>query len=216
MNPPRTGDETQASMQAAVRLRTMISDGALRPGTKLSEQAVADEMGVSRNTLRESFTTLAAEGLVDRIPHRGVFVMDPTAQDVRDLYAARCIIEPAAVLWGCVDEARLARLRETVAEALAARDAADVARMGDANQRFHRELVTAGGSSSLLTEMDRILARMRLVFHRMSEDPQFHARYAVRNAEVLDALQTGDRERAAQLARESLMAARDEVLAHTG
>ena len=216
MNAPRTGEDAQASTHAAARLRTMISDGALRPGAKLSEQTVARELGVSRNTLRESFTTLAAEGLVDRIPHRGVFVMDPGAEDVRDLYAARGILETGAVLWGELEEALLVRLQDTVSEALAARESADVARMGDANQRFHRELVTGCGSASLLTEMDRILARMRLVFHLMTEDPQFHARYAVRNAHVLDALQTGNRERAAHLVRESLTAARDEILAHLG
>ncbi|WP_240625085.1 GntR family transcriptional regulator [Kocuria tytonicola] len=216
MSAPRAVEDTQASAHAAARLRTMISDGALCPGAKLSEQTVAGELGVSRNTLRESFTTLAAEGLVDRIPHRGVFVMDPGTEDVRDLYAARGILETGAVLWGELDEALLARLQDTVSEALAARDSGNVAGMGNANQRFHRELVTGCGSTSLLTEMDRILARMRLVFHLMTEDPQFHARYAVRNAEVLDVLQTGDRERAASLLRESLVAAQEELLAHVG
>lgn len=216
MNARHTGEDAQASAHAAARLRTMISDGALRPGAKLSEQSVAGELGVSRNTLRESFTTLVGEGLVDRIPHRGVFVMDPGAEDVRDLYAARGILETGAVLWGELDEALLARLQDTVSEALAARESADVALMGDANQRFHRELVTGCGSASLLTEMDRILARMRLVFHLMTEDPQFHARYALRNAEVLDALRTGERERAASLLQDSLAAARDEILAHVG
>ena len=74
----------QASAHAADRLRTMIADGALAPGAKLSEQALSGELGISRNTLREAFAMLAAENLVARLPNRGGFVTDPTADDVLD------------------------------------------------------------------------------------------------------------------------------------
>ena len=177
---------------------------------------MAAELGISRNTLRECFAMLAAEGLVLRIPHRGVFVAQPTAEDVRDLYAARGILESGAVLWGAVDAGLLERLRSIVAAALTARDGADVAGMADANQRFHRSLVEAAGSHALLRDMDRALARMRLVFHTMLEDRGFHARYAVRNAEVLAALESGDQSHAAELLRDSLGDARDEILDQLG
>jgi len=213
---PGAQDETQASAHAAARLRAEIADGALAPGAKLSEHAVAAELGISRNTLRECFAMLAAEGLVLRIPHRGVFVARPTADDVRDLYAARRILEPGAVLWGDVDDALNERLRGIVSAALAARETADVAAMSDANQRFHRALVEAAVSRALLSDMDRALARMRLVFHVMLADREFHARYAVRNAEVLAALESYDRDRAARLLRDSLGAARDEILDRLG
>ncbi|RUP84192.1 GntR family transcriptional regulator [Kocuria sp. HSID17582] len=194
----------------------MIADGALAPGTKLSEQAVSGELGISRNTLREAFAMLAAENLVARLPNRGVFVTEPTTEDVRDLYAARLVLEPGAVLWGELEGPALARLREIVAAALAAEEAGDTPAMADANQRFHRELVALGGSHALLTDMDRALARMRLVFHAMTAEPGFHAGYAHRNAEVLSALEAGDRARAVELLRESLVAARDEILSRLG
>lgn len=210
------GHEAQAGAHAAGRLRGMIADGVLPPGAKLSEQKVAAELGISRNTLRESFSMLAAEGLVRRVPHRGVTVAEPTAEDVRDLYAARLVLEPEALLRGELDDAAVGRLRSVVTTALDAVAAGDVPGMSDANQRFHRELVAAAGSATLLTEMDRMLARMRLVFHAMSGDSGFHARYAQDNAEVLEALGTGDREAAARLLRRSLENARDEVLEQLG
>ncbi|KUP27071.1 GntR family transcriptional regulator [Kocuria rhizophila] len=213
---PEPQEEAQAGAHAAALLRALIADGALSPGAKLSEHAVAAELGISRNTLRECYAMLAAEGLVLRIPHRGVFVAQPTAEDVRDLYAARGILESGAVLWGAVDAGLLERLRSIVAAALTARDGADVAGMADANQRFHRSLVEAAGSHALLRDMDRALARMRLVFHTMLEDRGFHARYAVRNAEVLAALESGDQSHAAELLRDSLGDARDEILDQLG
>ncbi len=203
----------QASAHAADRLRTMIADGALAPGAKLSEQALSGELGISRNTLREAFAMLAAENLVARLPNRGGFVTDPTADDVRDLYAARLVLETGAVLWGELDGPAVARLREIVAAALTAVEAGDAPTMADANQRFHREIVAAAGSRALLAEMDRALARMRLVFHAMTDEPGFHAGYAHRNSEVLAALEAGDRARAVELLRDSLSAARDEILA---
>lgn len=213
---PAHSGAVQASAHAADRLRTMIADGALAPGAKLSEQALSGELGISRNTLREAFAMLAAENLVARLPNRGGFVTDPTADDVRDLYAARLVLETGAVLWGELDGPAVARLREIVAAALTAVEAGDAPTMADANQRFHREIVAAAGSRALLAEMDRALARMRLVFHAMTDEPGFHAGYAHRNSEVLAALEDGDRARAVELLRDSLSAARDEILARVG
>src|SRR5680860_1517223 len=55
-------------------LRERIAAGQLSPGTKLSEEALGEALGVSRNTLREAFSALAAEHVVTRIPNRGVYV----------------------------------------------------------------------------------------------------------------------------------------------
>ncbi|WP_223286202.1 GntR family transcriptional regulator [Kocuria atrinae] len=65
---PLDTDGAQASGLAAAQLRARISGGQLAPGAKLSEQAIARELGISRNTLREAFTVLAGESLVDRVP----------------------------------------------------------------------------------------------------------------------------------------------------
>ena len=204
----------QASALAVARLRARISQGQLAPGTKLSEQTIAAELGVSRNTLREAFTVLAGESLVDRVPNRGVFVARPAADDVREIYAARRIIEPGAVLWGSWSEAVLIELEAVIAGARAAREAGDITGMGDANQRFHRGLMGLTGSGTLVTTMDRLLARMRLVFHAMSEEPGFHGEYVDRNAEILRLLQAGQRAEAAEALREYLSYAETQLLEH--
>ena len=84
------------SQSVATALRQEMSAGNFQPGEQLSEVKVAEQFGCSRNTLREAFTTLAAERLVERIPHRGVFIATPDAAYIRDLFAARAAIEPAA------------------------------------------------------------------------------------------------------------------------
>ncbi|MGO1554851.1 MAG: GntR family transcriptional regulator, partial [Candidatus Corynebacterium faecigallinarum] len=88
------------AQSVAAALRQAVSAGEYSPGEKLNEVIVAEKMGISRNTLREGFASLAAEGIIDRIPHRGVFITSPTAADVLSLFRARAVVEPGAVLWG--------------------------------------------------------------------------------------------------------------------
>ena len=66
-----------APVAAAAQLRQRIAAAGLVPGERLGEVALAAELQVSRNSLREAFTMLASEGLVERRPHRGVFVAAP-------------------------------------------------------------------------------------------------------------------------------------------
>ena len=199
---------------AAQVLRRRISAGDLRPGTKLAEQALAEELDVSRNTLREAFTSLAAESIVRRVPNRGVFVASPDAEDIRDVYQVRRMLEPAALLWGEIAPDReedLHRIREQITAALGSGEAD---RMATANQRLHEAIVALAGSPTLSLVMDRTLARMRLVFHGMTEPAAFHARYAERNLTLLTLLISGRREEATAALRAYLDAAEDELLEH--
>lgn len=156
------------AQSSAIVLRESISAGEYSPGEKLNEVAVADKLGISRNTLREGFASLAADGIVDRIPNRGVFIASPGAEDIRNLYRARAVVEPGALLWGdALDVDALDRV-VTDAEVSGSTDspesAVETAETALANQLFHRTVVESAGSGLLNEEMDRLLARMRLVF----------------------------------------------------
>lgn len=195
-------------------LRNRIAAGELTPGSKLSEQSLSAVLGVSRNTLRQAFTTLAGESIVQRIPNRGVFVSSPGVEEVREMYRVRRAIEPAAVLWSSPSEETLDAMEAVVQRAQAARDAGSVAEMADANQAFHREVVGLTGSHTLQALMDRVLAEMRLVFFAMSSAPDFHSHYVDRNVKLVRRLRAGENEKAAQELREYLDTAEAELVGH--
>jgi DNA-binding GntR family transcriptional regulator len=181
-------DRTSTVSRLAGALRARIIEGALRPGTQLPEHAVAELLGVSRNTLREAFRLLAHEGLVVHEPHRGVFVRTLDAGDVRDIYATRRLVECAAVR----TEGRAA------AEIRAAVDAAEAAMadgrwsdVGTADLRFHSAIVALAGSRRLNGLMDRVLAELRLVFHVMDDPRRLHEPYVRRNAEIATLIERG-------------------------
>jgi DNA-binding GntR family transcriptional regulator len=197
-------------------LRSRISAGQLPPGTKLSEQKLSDALGVSRNTLREAFTVLAGEAVVQRIPNRGVYVAAPDVEEVREIYRVRRLIEPAAVLWGEITEESLQRLDAIIAQAREASAAGSIKGMGDANQELHKSLVALSGSASLDELMEKVLAEMRLVFHTMATIPDFHSHYVERNAALVAQIRSGHRDEAAAELRRYLDTAERELLAHMG
>ncbi|TFB53267.1 GntR family transcriptional regulator [Cryobacterium tagatosivorans] len=201
----------ETGMWVASVLRERIAAGQLAPGSKLSEEALGEALGVSRNTLREAFSALAAEHVVTRIPNRGVYVARPSADDIREIYRVRRYLEPAALAWSPATD--VTPLRLAVERSRAAREAGSVTGMADANQAFHAGVVELAGSERLTLLMKQVLAEMRLVFHSMAADPVFHAPYVEDNARIVELLGAGQRAEAAELMADYLRRAEAQLLA---
>jgi DNA-binding GntR family transcriptional regulator len=85
------------AQQVADGLSEMILNGNLGPGTPLRESAIAASLGISRNTVREAVRILEQGGLVRRPEmHRGASVVDPSDEELVDLYKARLKLEVMA------------------------------------------------------------------------------------------------------------------------
>lgn len=194
----RTVMSTSADRAAQV-IRDQVVEGLMRSGTKLPEERLAQAIGVSRNTLREALSQLVAERILVREPNRGVVVAVPDVQDVVDVYRVRRLIEPAAVLHGAEHTAaRIDAVQASVDEGLAAGAIEDWDAVASANQHFHRAIVALAGSPRLDSQMDLLLAEMRLFFHQMGRPEQFHRPYLKENALIARLLRDGRREEAAK------------------
>lgn len=77
------------SERVQCELERLILRGILKPGEHLKEQALADRLSVSRSPIREACRALERAGLVETIPHRGVFVRDVNLQDATDVFDIR-------------------------------------------------------------------------------------------------------------------------------
>ncbi|MFW5470176.1 GntR family transcriptional regulator [Knoellia sp. CPCC 206435] len=215
--PSDHGVHPSAAERIVAILRTQIVDGALRSGTRLTEETISASLGFSRNTIREAFALLAAERLVVREPNRGVFVATPTLTDVHDLYAARLAIEPAALAHGpAFTQDTPKQLQGIVDAARAAHACQDMAGVAQANQEFHRAIAGINGSRRIDLLMEGLLAEMRLVFHLMDDDSRFHEPYLERNAEIVRRLVDDGRPAAAQALRDYLSDAREHLQSALG
>jgi DNA-binding GntR family transcriptional regulator len=184
---------TSSAERAAAVIREQVADGLLRSGARLPEEVMAAALGVSRNTIREALGQLVAERVVVRVPNRGVLVATPTADDVRDIYRARRVIEPGCLRMSAGSDASAYAALEGAArdgQAAVARGAGD--EVATANQHFHRAVVALSSSARLDVEMARLLAEMRLVFQRAGPAQDFHTDYVHRNAEIAALLVAGD------------------------
>jgi DNA-binding GntR family transcriptional regulator len=185
-------DRTGTVTRLADVLRDRIMAGGLPPGTRLGEHAVAEALGVSRNTLREAFRVLAHDGLVVHEPHRGVFVRTPEAADVRDIYTTRRLVECAAVRHAGDDTpAAVAAIRAAADDgriAVAERRWSDA---GDADLRFHAAIVALAGSRRLTGMIRGALAELRLVRHAAADPRRLHEFCSRQNAEIAALIEQG-------------------------
>ena len=78
----------------AAELRRLILDGSLQPGERLVEDRLAQQLGVSRNPIREAMRVLEAEGFLDVVSRRGAFVAKLSARQADDLFHVRLALEP--------------------------------------------------------------------------------------------------------------------------
>lgn len=184
-------DRTSTVSKLADALRAQIIEGALPPGTQLAEHAAAKELGVSRNTLREAFRLLAHERLVIHEPHRGVFVRTLDADDVRDIYTTRRLVECAAVRTEGAPPQAVTEIRAAVEAAETAVAESRWHDVGTADLRFHSAIVALAGSRRLNDMMRRMLAELRLVFHVMADPHRFHEPYLHRNAAIATLIEQG-------------------------
>ncbi|WP_328808232.1 GntR family transcriptional regulator [Nonomuraea antri] len=191
----RLGRSSTAERVADI-LRERISEGAFRPGQRLSEEGISEALGVSRNTLRESFRLLGHERLLEHKLNRGVFVRLPSAEDVADLYRVRRVLEGAAVRRK-PGERTLAVINEALTDAERAAEQDDWQAVGTANIRFHQAIVSLNESPRLNESMRQLLAELRLVFHVMDNPRAFHEPFVARNRVLLGLIEAGRPEEAA-------------------
>lgn len=182
-------------------LRDAILDGALQPHAALVEQGIAAELGISRAPVREAIHALAQEGLVEHVPYKGSRVRSPTPLEIKEIYSLRAVLERFA-LDRTVEAGHLGA-DPVLADACTRMEQhatdGDLAALTDEDLRFHRRLIELADHSLLLDAWDGLKIRIRLVMRIKNtnfDDPILVAR---NHRAILDALQSGDPERAATL-----------------
>lgn len=209
---PALPKRSSTAEYAADELRRQIADGKLPPGTKLREESVSEAFGISRNTVREAFRLLAHEQLVEHELHRGVHVRTLSADDVRDLYTTRRLVQPLGVDTVIADPQRVAALQERVDSAAAAAAREDWHAVGTADIDFHRVLVAGSRSTHIIAMFERVLAELRLAFLQLPDRRELHLPYVERNRRIAGMLAAGDRDGALAELRDYLDSAERHVL----
>ena len=207
-------------MHAYDRIRRSIVEGHLRPGQRLIEQRLAEELQLSRTPVREALRMLQSEGLVQFQPNRQARVRSISIDDLRDLYDLRSRLEGMA--------AELAAERATIEQlerlvfarsefAASVRrsvpgDLDDIRGVFRANDQFHVAVLDAAHHDRLRECLTRTVDQT-LVFQafrhyrveEMSRSVEFHGL-------ITEAICHGEGTRASRLAFEHVLQGRDQLL----
>lgn len=115
-------------------LKEDICSGVFRPGQRLQEVSIANQYKVSRSPVREALRRLAADGLVEEVPNKGVTVKRYSARDMEEIYEMRVMMENEAI--DHLTRAKLAPMEEELTS-LAGPDEAGLPAAGYAGLYHH-------------------------------------------------------------------------------
>lgn len=162
---PAPRSHKQLRSRVADRLRGEILQGRLKPGEWLRQERLSVEQGVSQTPVREALRQLAAEGLVEHVPYRGIRVVEFSIEDVEDLYACRALIEGMAARFAAasISDEELDELRALATRMAACETPKDLHEYRELNRRFHGVIFTASRRSYLV----RTLAQLWSAFPTM-------------------------------------------------
>jgi len=143
-------------------LRALIVSLSLAPGTPLSENELAAEMGVSRTPVRESLILLREEGLVQVVPQVGTFVSLVDIAQVADAQFVREAIECASMaqLVDVIDDQDVAELRKLLSAQASTAESGDNERFFELDEDFHRALLRIGGHANAWTVVNSAKAHL--------------------------------------------------------
>ena len=170
----------------AARLRTLIVEGRLAPGEKLTERELAARLKVSRTPLREALKLLTAEGLVEHLPNRGAVVAQLDADAVAAAFEVMAALEGLSGELACarITESEVDEIRALQYEMLAHHARKDLSAYYRVNAQIHRAINRAARNPVLTETYDRINARIQAFRFRSNFDADKWA-VAVREHEAM-------------------------------
>lgn len=212
--PPTLDHESLAS-SAADWITNRIIEGRIRPGEKVTEVSLAEQMGVSRSPVREALRALSRDGLITIEPRRGAFVSELDRHDVADLYECRLLLEPQCTRLAteAMDDQRVETLTTEFAKMRAAADQHDASAYVSALKTYNWALLS-GCPNRLLFNFAESSWRASLRYWDLTVrgSNNYLAESLRRNRGMQPAILARDGEKAAQVATAVLELGRDKLL----
>jgi DNA-binding GntR family transcriptional regulator len=203
----------------ATEIRRLILDGSLRQGERLIEDRLAEQLGVSRNPVREALRVLEGEGFVDTAARRGCFVATLSADQAADLFEVRLAMEPlgarlaARAAASAPDAGRdyIARMQEILVQVQTGPAGHALDTLSDLHTELHSLIFEMTGNSYLIAiaipmvKRGQWLLRQSAPLRTPSAWSQHHG--------LISAIEAGDADLAEAVARHHVLSVRSELLA---
>lgn len=201
--------------QVYSRLKAMVLSGELAAGERLTEEHLAQRLGVSRTPVREALHKLASEGLIQALSTRGFRVSGESREEMEEVFELRAVLEGYALGLACqnVDQETLEKLEEYIQRAEKAYACKDTDGVFHWNTRFHD---TLNALVSGKPRLHQLIADLRKYVLRYRKDTLSYLSGARRSIEghkkIMMALRMGDPEVSERIMRQHVREAKEDAL----
>ena len=198
----RLGDAHRTLREiVADEIRAMIRSGQLEPGERLLEDRLAEQLGVSRNPVREAIRALENTGLVEVRPRRGAYVATLDPDRAVELLELRSVLEAFAAQLAAHRRTteQLADIRHWIDVGRAATAVEDVVHSAHAHRQFHLAIARAADNSYLGPAVEPLRAQTELVFSMLVDRRGLIG--WEEHVDILAAIEAGDAEAAQRATR---------------
>lgn len=196
-------------------LKQLIYSGAVQPGERLNEAALATRMGISRGPIREAMKVLAGLGLVTAVPNKGVFVRQLSLREMIEVYEMRAMVFGYAAERAC--DHMTEEHKQAMAALLAAMDAACEADEGtryyELNLDFHALLLKLSNNRRAQEAYDDYVKELHLVRRKYFNVPGNMRRSNVEHRAIFDAIVANRPAQARSAAEQHVLSGRGRLLA---
>jgi len=193
-------------VQALKQIQTAIKDRKLKPGDRLIETELANEMGISRFPIREALRQLEKEGLVQSIPFKGTTVARFSRKDIEDLYHLRGALEGLALrtLIPKTTAAEFKKLQTIVKAMTKAGEERKSRKVIEEDLRFHKRLCELSGNDKLLSVWLTLESQSRIFLNFEKFQYSDLSNFIKWHEEILKAVQERHQEKAERILLEHL------------
>jgi DNA-binding GntR family transcriptional regulator len=179
------------------RVRDMVIEGELAPGTRLHEGNLGKLLGVSRTPLREALKFLVSEGLLELSPGRGAVVRQFTEKDVHDSLIVLGSLEGLAGRLACANATdaeirEVQQLHDRMMDMYEKRDRLPYFKL---NQAIHSAILRLTKNEALVSVHGVLQARLKRIRYIGNEGPEKWAGAVADHEEIINALEARDAER---------------------
>jgi len=207
---------TRTSLHVYVvdRMRDMITNGEIKPGTRINEKAMCELFGISRTPLREALKVLGSEGLLELTPNRGATVAMLTAETVDETFPIIGALEALSGELACaqITDAEVAEIRVLHYQMVVHFEKGELMEYFHLNQEIHGRILEAARNPTLSDIYRSLSGRVSPARYRANMSKKRWTAAVREHEDILKALEARDGQKLAHLLKQHLANKRATVL----
>ncbi len=188
-------------------VREAIIVGKLKPGEKISEAKLAEELHISRTPIREAIRMLESEGFVSIIPRRGTIVSEFSLEDLYEYFQIKACLEAfaAASVVDILSERDLAKLKRLNEEEMSAVKAGDFSHYLRIHDDFHQTFLVRTGNRKLALVLQQLGFHIRRLEKIFNDHPEIFIACSETHGDLIAAFESRDSQRVRDIVERNIL-----------